>query len=157
MAVLAQQSSESRQNMPPMPDVLEGKGYRFSSRARHVRIRAWRCSAHSASLRLRFDAEALPVDARNATNLVGYLQGLVVSVTNALQQTNGFAYDFGGRRLTTSFADATSVTYRYKLLGQLTNTADAASVSTTNSFNNQGLLSTFFTRMVLCWLTRQLR
>lgn len=80
------------------------------------------------------------VDGRNFTNHIGYRQGLINSATNALQQTNGFTYDFGGRRLTTTFADATTVTNRFNLLGQMTNVTDAAGVAVTNWFNNQGLL-----------------
>jgi len=73
---------------------------------------------------------------------LGYVNGLPSVYTNALLQTESYAYDLGGRLLTTTFPDTSSLTNRYDLLGQVTNTMDAAGVSVTNWYNNQGLVYT---------------
>jgi len=69
--------------------------------------------------------------------------GALMSVTNAfgtsLQEVTSFGYDYQGNRTQTYFPDGTSVTYKLDSLKRITNVVDALS-STTNWFNNQGLL-----------------
>ena len=60
-------------------------------------------------------------DPRSNCGYLYYQQGLLCSTTNALQQTNGFTYDFNARQLTVTYADGTTTTKRYNLVGQLTN------------------------------------
>jgi len=69
--------------------------------------------------------------------------GSLQSVTNAfgsgVQQVTSYAWDLQGNLLQTVGPDSYTLTYNYNALRQLTNTTDGTT-STTNWFNNQGLL-----------------
>jgi RHS repeat-associated protein len=83
----------------------------------------------------------------NANNVItryGYCDcGALMYVTNAfgtsLQEVTSFGYDYQGNRTQTFLPDGTSVTYKFDSLKRITNVVDALS-STTNWFNNQGLV-----------------
>jgi RHS repeat-associated protein len=69
--------------------------------------------------------------------------GALAAITNAVQKTTVFNYDYNGNRTSVSLPDTNTVfSWKYDLLGQMTNAIDALNNSVTNYYSNQGLLAT---------------
>ncbi len=67
--------------------------------------------------------------------------GALESVEDADGNFTSFSYDNAGRLTQTGYPDDTyTLNYSYDLLGRVTNTVDSGGTSTTNWYNNQGLV-----------------
>jgi RHS repeat-associated protein len=81
------------------------------------------------------------IDPLNRTNTVQYCTcGTPELAWDALGNLTTFYFDLAGRQVATVYADNFWVSNRYDLAGRLTNVLDSAGTSTTNWYNNQGLL-----------------
>jgi YD repeat-containing protein len=78
---------------------------------------------------------------KQSTNSFTYDCGLLCAATNALQKTTKFDHDNNANLLKITYPDTSVLLQNFNLLGQVTNRIDAASISVTNHYNNQGLLS----------------